>query len=138
LVAREVARRVHCWEVLAADAARRETRAGSRTGPGWIYQGTLAAGMTTGQRQALKAAYSGWWIRPTWTRRVGRGIRRSGRSAARPVVIYSMATSSAGGAPRGLEFLHDRHRLNVATSRARAMAIIVASPDFTRVSPPWA
>jgi superfamily I DNA and/or RNA helicase len=49
-------------------------------------------------------------------------------------VIYSMATSSAEEAPRGLEFLYDRHRLNVATSRARVMAIIVASPDLIRVS----
>jgi len=51
-----------------------------------------------------------------------------------PVVIYSMATSSADEAPRGMEFLYDRHRLNVATSRARAMAVIVASPDLVRVS----
>lgn len=41
-----------------------------------------------------------------------------------------MATSSADEAPRGVEFLYDPHRLNVATSRARAMAIIVASPDL--------
>jgi uncharacterized protein len=33
-----------------------------------------------------------------------------------------------------MEFLYDAHRLNVATSRARAMAIIVASPDLIRVS----
>ena len=46
------------------------------------------------------------------------------------MVIYSMATSSADEAPRGVEFLDDPHRLNVATSRARAMAIIVASPDL--------
>ncbi len=51
-----------------------------------------------------------------------------------PVVIYSMATSSADEAPRGLDFLYDPHRLNVATSRARALAIIVASPDLIRVS----
>jgi len=51
-----------------------------------------------------------------------------------PVVIYSMATSSAEEAPRGLDFLYDPHRLNVATSRARALAIIVASPDLIRVS----
>jgi superfamily I DNA and/or RNA helicase len=43
------------------------------------------------------------------------------------VVVYSMATSSADEAPRGLEFLYDLHRLNVATSRARALAIIVAA-----------
>ena len=35
-----------------------------------------------------------------------------------PVSIYSMATSSADEAPRGLEFLYSLNRLNVATSRA--------------------
>ncbi len=64
--------------------------------------------------------------------RVGTVDKFQGREAS--VVIYSMATSSADEAPRGLEFLYDRHRLNVATSRARAMAIIVASPDLIRVS----
>ena len=63
---------------------------------------------------------------------VGTVDKFQGREA--PVVIYSMATSSADEAPRGMEFLYDRHRLNVATSRARAMAIIVASPDLIRVS----
>jgi hypothetical protein len=32
-----------------------------------------------------------------------------------------------------MEFLYDLHRLNVATSRAQALAIIVASPDLVRV-----
>jgi predicted RecB family nuclease len=63
---------------------------------------------------------------------VGTVDKFQGREA--PAVIYSMATSSADDAPRGLEFLYDVHRLNVATSRARAMAIIVASPDLIRVS----
>ena len=54
-----------------------------------------------------------------------------GRQA--PAVIYSMASSSAEDAPRGLEFLLDLHRLNVATSRPQALAIIVASPDLVRV-----
>ena len=64
--------------------------------------------------------------------KVGTVDKFQGREA--PVVIYSMATSAAGEAPRGLEFLYDLHRLNVATSRARALAIIVASPDLIRVS----
>jgi hypothetical protein len=63
---------------------------------------------------------------------VGTVDKFQGRGA--PVVIYSMATSSADDAPRGMEFLYDLHRLNVATSRARALAIIVASPDLVRVS----
>jgi len=54
-----------------------------------------------------------------------------GRQA--PVVIYSMPPP-ADQAPRGPDFLYHRHRLNVATSRARAMAIIVASPDPIPVS----
>jgi uncharacterized protein len=45
-----------------------------------------------------------------------------------PVVIYSMATSSPEDAPRGMEFLYSLNRLNVATSRAKCLAILVASP----------
>ena len=44
------------------------------------------------------------------------------------MVIYSMATSSPEDAPRGMEFLYSLNRLNVATSRARCAAILVASP----------
>jgi len=63
---------------------------------------------------------------------VGTVDKFQGREA--PVVIYSMASSSAEDAPRGMEFLYDLHRLNVATSRAKALAIIVASPDLVRVA----
>ena len=45
-----------------------------------------------------------------------------------PVVIYSMASSSAADAPRGMSFLYSPNRLNVATSRARALCVLVASP----------
>ena len=58
--------------------------------------------------------------------------RGEGREA--PVAIYSMTTSSADEASRGLEFLYDHRRLNVATSRAKAMAIVVASPRLVQVS----
>lgn len=50
-----------------------------------------------------------------------------------PVVIYSMASSTAEDAPRGMEFLYDLRRLNVATSRARCLAILVSSPELVRV-----
>ncbi|HEX7492110.1 MAG TPA: TM0106 family RecB-like putative nuclease [Candidatus Limnocylindrales bacterium] len=50
-----------------------------------------------------------------------------------PVSIYSMATSSPEDAPRGMEFLYSLNRLNVATSRARCLAIVVASPALIRV-----
>lgn len=45
-----------------------------------------------------------------------------------PLVIYSMASSSPEDAPRGMEFLYSLNRLNVATSRARCAAVLVASP----------
>ena len=58
--------------------------------------------------------------------RVGTVDRFQGREA--PVVIYSMASSTAADAPRGVDFLYDLHRFNVAVSRAKAMSIVVASP----------
>jgi uncharacterized protein len=45
-----------------------------------------------------------------------------------PVVIYSCTSSSPEDAPRGMAFLYDPHRFNVATSRARGVVIVVASP----------
>jgi predicted RecB family nuclease len=51
-----------------------------------------------------------------------------------PVVIYSMATSTAADAPRGLEFLYSKNRLNVAVSRAKALAVLVASPALAQVA----
>lgn len=42
-------------------------------------------------------------------------------------VIYSFAASSSLDAPRGLEFLLDRNRLNVAISRAKATCYLVFS-----------
>ena len=49
-----------------------------------------------------------------------------------PISIYSMATSSEEDAPRGMEFLYSLHRLNVATSRARCISVVVASPNLLR------
>ena len=51
-----------------------------------------------------------------------------GREA--PVVLFAMGSSSAEEVPRGLSFLFSRNRLNVALSRARALAAIVASPSL--------
>jgi uncharacterized protein len=62
--------------------------------------------------------------------RIGTVDKFQGQEA--PVVIYSMATSSADDVPRGMEFLYDLHRLNVAVSRARAESAIVSSPELMR------
>lgn len=45
-----------------------------------------------------------------------------------PAVIYSMTTSSAEDAPRGMEFFYRPNRFNVATSRARCVVIVVGNP----------
>ena len=58
--------------------------------------------------------------------RVGTVDKFQGQQA--PVVIYSLTTSSPEDAPRGMEFLYSLNRLNVATSRAQAMVIVVGSP----------
>ena len=63
--------------------------------------------------------------------RVGTVDKFQGQEA--PVSIYSMATSRPEDAPRGMEFLYSLNRLNVATSRARCLAVVVASPALVRV-----
>jgi len=64
--------------------------------------------------------------------RVGTVDKFQGREA--PIVVYSLTSSSADDAPRGLEFLYSKNRLNVAVSRAQALAIVVGSPELTRVA----
>jgi uncharacterized protein len=44
-----------------------------------------------------------------------------------PVVFYSMAASSGADVPRGVEFLFEVNRLNVAISRAQCLAVLVCS-----------
>ena len=63
--------------------------------------------------------------------RVGTVDRFQGQEAA--ISIYSMTTSGPEEAPRGMEFLYSMNRLNVATSRARCLAAVVASPALIRV-----
>jgi uncharacterized protein len=58
--------------------------------------------------------------------RVGTVDKFQGQQAA--VVLVSMTTSTAEDVSRGLEFLYSRNRLNVAISRARCLAVVVASP----------
>ena len=58
--------------------------------------------------------------------RVGTVDKFQGQEA--PIVIYSVATSCADDAPRAMAFLYSPNRLNVATSRARCLAVVVASP----------
>ena len=52
-----------------------------------------------------------------------------------PVVFISMTASSADVVPRGIAFLLNRNRLNVAVSRAQYAAVIVRSQSLTEYLP---
>jgi uncharacterized protein len=60
--------------------------------------------------------------------RIGTVDKFQGQEA--PVVIYSMTASSVEDAPKGMSFLFNPNRLNVATSRAKSVCILVASPKL--------
>jgi superfamily I DNA and/or RNA helicase len=64
--------------------------------------------------------------------RVGTVDKFQGQESA--VVLISMATSSGDDLPRQIEFLYSRNRLNVAISRARCLAVILASPRLLETS----
>ena len=63
--------------------------------------------------------------------RVGTIDKFQGQEAE--VVIVSMTSSNEDHLPRNIEFLYDKNRLNVAVSRAKCLAIVVASPDLLDV-----
>lgn len=60
--------------------------------------------------------------------KVGTVDKFQGREA--PVVFYALTCSTGEDVPRGLDFLFDQHRLNVAVSRAQCLAVLVHSPDL--------
>jgi predicted RecB family nuclease len=60
--------------------------------------------------------------------RVGTVDKFQGQQA--PVVIFSMTSSEGDTASRGVEFLFDKQRLNVAISRAQVLAVVVSNPNL--------
>ena len=60
--------------------------------------------------------------------RVGTVDKFQGQQAE--AVIVSMTTSSGEDLPRNMAFLFSKNRLNVAISRARCLALVVASPKL--------
>ena len=64
--------------------------------------------------------------------RVGTVDKFQGQEAE--VVIVSMATSNGDHLPRNIEFLYSKNRLNVALSRARSLALLVANPALADIS----
>ena len=63
--------------------------------------------------------------------RIGTVDKFQGQEAA--VAIMSMTTSDGENMVRGVDFLFSKNRLNVAISRAKCLAIIVASPGLQMV-----
>lgn len=63
--------------------------------------------------------------------RVGTVDKFQGQEA--PVCLVSMTASSAEEIPRGIEFLFSINRINVAVSRARAVALVFGSPRLREV-----
>lgn len=57
------------------------------------------------------------------------------QGAQAPVVFVSMTASSADVVPRGMSFLLNRNRLNVAISRAQYAAVVVRSQALTEYLP---
>ncbi|RAN69317.1 nuclease [Bacillus sp. SRB_336] len=65
--------------------------------------------------------------------RVGTVDKFQGQEAA--VVLVTMACADPAGAPRGMEFLLNRNRINVAVSRGQWRAVIIRSPQLTNFMP---
>ncbi len=65
--------------------------------------------------------------------RVGTVDKFQGQEA--PVVIVSMACSAVAEAPRGMDFLLSRNRINVAASRGQWRAVIIRAPELTNYLP---
>ncbi len=59
---------------------------------------------------------------------VGTVDKFQGREA--PVVFFTMTASTAADIPRGADFLFSKNRLNVAISRARAIAYLVCTDEL--------
>jgi uncharacterized protein len=64
---------------------------------------------------------------------VGTVDKFQGRQA--PVVFVSMTASSIDDVPRGISFLLNRNRLNVAVSRAKYLSVVVRSKTLTEYLP---
>ena len=63
--------------------------------------------------------------------RVGTVDKFQGQEA--PIVIVSLAASNYEDAPRGLDFILNYNRMNVALSRAQCLSVVIGSPKLTNL-----
>lgn len=47
-----------------------------------------------------------------------------------PIIFLSMCTSDASESPRGIDFIFDKHRINVSISRAQTLVVVVGNPNI--------
>ena len=71
--------------------------------------------------------------RPSRRPRVGSVDKFQGQEA--PVCILSLCSSYGEYGSRGLGFILDRNRINVAISRAQCLAVVVADPRIAGTTP---
>lgn len=50
-----------------------------------------------------------------------------------PIVILGMCPNNAIDSPRGINFLLNKNRLNIAVSRTQSVAIIVGNPNLSKI-----
>lgn len=94
--------------------------------------GGIAAGTLTPDKILVTAPYNvqvnRLQQRLNGKARVGTVDKFKGQEA--PVAIHSLTASSGDNAPRGVGFLLEPNRLNVAISRAQCLSIVVGSPSL--------
>jgi uncharacterized protein len=123
-----------CSQKSEAEAALITTLVGSLVGQG--YRDRQGFEHTIGLKDVLVVApYN---VQVNYLRsvlppdaRVGTVDKFQGQQAE--VVLISMTTSSGEELPRNIEFLYSRNRLNVAISRARCLAVVLASPKLLEI-----
>ena len=63
--------------------------------------------------------------------RIGTVDKFQGQEA--PIVIVSLAASNYEEAPRGIDFILNFNRMNVALSRSQCLSIVIGSPSLTHL-----
>ncbi len=105
-----------CRELLAGGATVTDERGDTRS---LVAHDVLVVAPYNLARRCIKA-------RVPLGVRVGTVDKFQGQEA--PVVFFALTCSSGEDVPRGLGFLFDRNRFNVAISRAQCLAVLVHAP----------